>query len=209
RNIGEASVFEDYRRQLLEVLVAARVEKIIVACPGCYHNLRLLCEWEALKDVEIQALPVALCDMELPMVACDPGASVCVHDSCPDRSHGVFADGIRALLAGLDIREVQHNRRRSQCCGMGKLRALTHPELSAKLTDDRLFELKASGADTVVAGCLTCVGALQPVARHYLELAFRTRVDWNGVHATMEEALKSFDAGPVAYTGLEERSSLG
>ena len=104
------------------------------------------------------------------------------HDSCPDRDTGEFADGVRALLPEETIREAEHNRRRSFCCG-SLLRAAGKPERASEQSRKHGEEAVAAKADAIVTACMSCTFLLSkeqhdvPVF-HYLELLYDWRIDW-------------------------------
>jgi Fe-S oxidoreductase len=117
--------------------------------------------------------------------------SVAIHDSCPDRRHGIIAASVRSLCDGLEIRELGHNRQHSLCCGLGKLLFVTAPAASERLRSGRLGEFNDSGAEVLLSYCMSCAQAFQYPARdgadststpiralHYLEPLFGCPVDW-------------------------------
>lgn len=85
--------------------------------------------------------------------ACD----VTYHDSCSGlRSLGV-KDQPRTLLesvAGLRLREM---RDADVCCGFGGTFCVKYPDISTKLASDKVANIEASGAGTLVGGDLGCL----------------------------------------------------
>lgn len=189
-----------YEAQLREHLLKAGVERIVTACPNCVKALRaLLAEDEHTARISVVPLPVELADMGYridaevarAMVAAEAPDSEAAqggtphfapHDSCPDRDTGEFADGTRALLPEGTIREAEHNRRRSFCCG-SLLRAAGKPEKAAEQSRKHGQEAVAAQADAIVTACMSCTFLLSkeqhdvPVF-HYLELLYNWRIDW-------------------------------
>ena len=120
-----------------------------------------------------------------------PAATVSIHDSCPDRRAGVFAESVRALFAGFELREMRHNRRQSRCCGLGRLLPLRNRRASQDMAEQRLEEFQQSGADFLVTYCLNCSQPLQTAGTyHYLELLFGLRLDWQELAALGAEAME-------------------
>ena len=93
-----------------------------------------------------------------------------------------FAEGLRALLPEGSIREAEHNRKRSFCCG-SLLRAAGKPEKGAEQSRKHGEEAVAAQADAIVTACMSCTFLLSkeqhdvPVF-HYLELLYDWRIDW-------------------------------
>jgi len=105
--------------------------------------------------------------------------SVTYHDSCASlREHGV-KDEPRTLLgrvAGLDLAEMAETE---ICCGFGGTFCVKYPEISNRMASDKVDNIRATGAGTVLAGDLGCLlniaGKLkrlgEPVeARHVVEV---------------------------------------
>lgn len=116
--------------------------------------------------------------------------AVCVHDSCPDRSTGEFADGVRALLPEGMVVEAAHVRNRSFCCG-SLLRAAGKFEAGDKQARRHGEEAEEVHAAAIVTACVSCAFQLAtkqdavPVF-HYLELLFDWRIDWRAADAYMK-----------------------
>jgi Fe-S oxidoreductase len=120
-----------------------------------------------------------------------PPPSVSIHDSCPDRQKGVFAESVRALFANFELREMRHNRRQSRCCGLGKLLPLRNQQASQEMRSQRLAEFQQSGAELLVTYCLNCSQPLQgDNTYYYLELLFGIRVDWQELAVLGSEAME-------------------
>lgn len=191
------AAFEEQFRQHVK---AAGVKRFVAACPNCVKALRdLLAADEETASVEVVPLPIELADMGYRididvarrMVAAaapdSPAASggtphFAPHDSCPDRDTGEFAAGVRALLPQEAIREAEHNRKRSFCCG-SLLRAAGKPERAAEQSRKHGEEAVQAQADAIVTACMSCAFLLSREqhdvpAFHYLELLYDWRIDW-------------------------------
>lgn len=209
--------FED---QLRDSLVAAQVERVVAACPNCVMALRAaLAADERTAHVEVVALPAVLADLGYRidedaarrMVAREAGldpaeVKVCVHDSCPDRDTGEFADGLRALLPGGLVVETDHIRKRSYCCG-SLLRAAGKPFVADAMAQRHGEEAQSVEATAIVTACMSCSFQLTvsqsavPVF-HYLELLYDWRINWEGADLYMKLRFLFDDAlGAVEGTG--------
>ncbi|HEX5125455.1 MAG TPA: (Fe-S)-binding protein [Rhodocyclaceae bacterium] len=79
------------------------------------------------------------------------------HDSCSGlRSLGIKGQP-RALLAGVDGLRLVEMRDTEVCCGFGGTFCVKYPEISERMVDDKLANIKATGADTLLGGDLGCL----------------------------------------------------
>jgi Fe-S oxidoreductase len=183
-----------YADELSARLEARGVTRIVSACPNCYRAYRNLARSGRGAALEVVAVSEILATQKVRFASSAeaPFASVCMHDSCPDRSDGVFASSVRALFAETDVREMAHSRTCSRCCGVGRLLALRDPIASMRMTHERLAEFDATGAECLVTCCANCALALKTADRssyHYLELIFGISIDWAAVTAAYQRAL--------------------
>jgi L-lactate dehydrogenase complex protein LldE len=84
-------------------------------------------------------------------------ATATYHDSCAGlRELGVKQQPRRLLASvqGLTIEEMQGT---NDCCGFGGTFCVKYPEISAKLVDDKVRNIEASGAGVVLGGDLGCL----------------------------------------------------
>ena len=83
--------------------------------------------------------------------------TVTYHDSCSGlRGLGIKGQP-RALLggvAGLQLKEMEDNE---VCCGFGGTFCVKYPEISEKMVDDKVRNILATGADTLLGGDLGCL----------------------------------------------------
>ncbi len=107
--------------------------------------------------------------------SCD-GCSVAYHYSC----HGLRGLGLEGqadqLLASVDRVDLNRDK---ECCGFGGLFSVEMPAVSAAIMDEKLDNVEASGADTLVGGDISCLTHLEGglrrrgssiVVKHIVEL---------------------------------------
>lgn len=115
---------------------------------------------------------------------------VAVHDSCPDRSLGEFAQATRALFAPDMLAETAHNRKNSLCCG-SLANAAGNYNAGDRLAHLHGEEGVQAGAAALVTSCMSCAHQLSvlqdtlPVF-HYFELLYETRIPWRAMPATTQ-----------------------
>lgn len=212
-----------FEQSFREHVAARGVKRLVAACPNCVKALRtLLAADEATVDVEVVPLSVELADMgyridaevarrmaaaEAPESQAAAGGMpyFAPHDSCPDRDTGEFADSVRQLLPEGSVREPEHIRKKSFCCG-SLLRAAGKPEAGAAQSRKHGQEAVAAHADAIVTVCMSCAFLLSheqqdvPVF-HYLELLFDWRIDWANTPPYMTLRFLFDDPAPQDQAG--------
>ena len=88
-------------------------------------------------------------------------ARVTYHDSC----HLLRGLGIkeqpRRLLASVEGLTLNELPGAEECCGFGGTFSIKHPEISAAMAEDKVHNILASGADTVVGCDMGCLMNIQ------------------------------------------------
>jgi Fe-S oxidoreductase len=97
--------------------------------------------------------------------------SATYHDSCNlGRNGGVFEEPRRILRACVsDFREMTPNRRQSICCGGGGglVALMEYEETRLKAGKPKADQIRATGAEAVVASCDNCRHQLGEINEHY------------------------------------------
>ncbi len=82
---------------------------------------------------------------------------VTYHDSCTGlRKLGVKTQP-RKLLQTIDGLEIEEMKSPEVCCGFGGTFCMKFPELSGRISDDKVKDIQNTGADRVLAGDLGCI----------------------------------------------------
>lgn len=190
-----------FEQDLIEHVHSCGIKRIVCACPNCVKALReAFAEDERVSDVELAILPQVLADlgykvdreMAANAVLGDAGSDVllCVHDSCPDREYGQFANGLRAVLEDGIWVDPEHTRRHSICCG-SLPRAAGNAEAADRCANINGEEAVARNADAIVVACMSCAFQLNMAQAHvqcvhFLEMLYSWRVDWANVGQWMK-----------------------
>ncbi|GEO80876.1 (Fe-S)-binding protein [Pararhodospirillum oryzae] len=93
--------------------------------------------------------------------------TVTYHDSCSGRRELGIVDQPRRLLArveGLTLREIAPEPAQ-ECCGFGGTFSTTFPEVSQRLAHDKLADVLATGATTLLGADLGCLVTLAAAAQ--------------------------------------------
>lgn len=212
-----------FEEQMRERVSELGIERIVCACPNCVKALReAFAGDERTKDIELAVLPQVLADLgyrvdagvAARMLKGDEDADILlsVHDSCPDRSTGEFARGLRAILPDGIWADPEHSWKRSVCCG-SLPRAAGKVEQADRCAAINGQEAEALGADAIVTACMSCsfqmnmAQAFAP-AVHFLELLYDWRIDWSTVGYWMKLRFL-FDESMGAIENPSGRSYVG
>jgi len=150
----------------LEKVEGKGAETIVFACPSCYHTWMDQCK----TDIEIfhstQFIKRLIDEGKIRFK--EKKTKVTYHDPCDlGRASGVYEAPREILRAipGVELVEMKGNREQCVCCGGGGNLEMVNPELSAKLAQAKIEEIKATGAEMVITACQQCVRTIQTTAR--------------------------------------------
>jgi heterodisulfide reductase subunit D len=150
----------------LEEVKKKGAERVVFACPSCYHT------WmEQYKtDIEIfhstQFIKKLIDEGKISFK--EKITKVTYHDPCDlGRASGVYEAPREILRAipGVELVEMQGNREQCKCCGGGGNLEMVRPDLSAAIAQAKIEEIKATGADMVITACQQCIRSIQTTAR--------------------------------------------
>ena len=90
-------------------------------------------------------------------VKCAYSGRVTYHHSCHLlRELGIEDEPLRLLKSVQGLQYVEMEKA-DQCCGFGGAFSIRYPEISQAIVDDKIAQIKQSGADTVVANDTGCI----------------------------------------------------
>jgi heterodisulfide reductase subunit D len=93
---------------------------------------------------------------------------VTYHDPCDlGRGAGTY-DAPRDIIQcipGIRFVELSNNRENCSCCGGGGNLEMIDANLSAEIAGNKMKEISATGAETVVTGCQQCLRTMTTYAR--------------------------------------------
>jgi len=139
---------------------------IVFTCPSCYHT------WKHFYKTDVKLYHATQMIAELikkKRLSLRPiNATVTYHDPCDlGRNSGIYEEPREVITAipGLKLVELPLNRQFSVCCGGGGNLEMTNPELSGKVAQMKLDEIKKTGAEMVVSSCQQCLRTIATRAR--------------------------------------------
>jgi glycolate oxidase iron-sulfur subunit len=178
---GERQVAAKLARQNLQAFLGRGLDAIVVNSAGCGATMKEYADLLGPDDPDVEAFSSMVRDVTEFLAAIDlvpfttaVRSRVALQESC----HLVHAQRIKAaprrLLAqipGVELRDMAHP---DLCCGSAGLYMLTEREMSTRILDDKMAEISATGAQTIVTANPGCMMQLQRgVARAGLDADVR------------------------------------
>jgi Fe-S oxidoreductase len=162
KRTGNEYAYQELATSNIEALKAAGPKKIVTSCPHCVKTIGD--DYRKFGyDVEIVHSAVFVADMVkdlVPAASSSDRATITYHDPCYLGRYGGKVDEPRALLAKVnaEVKEPVRTRDNPYCCGAGGglLFADKEEEPGSRISDVRLKQLQATGAQTVVTACPFC-----------------------------------------------------
>lgn len=160
RRLGHEYLFQVLAEQNATRLAEVAFERIVTACPHCYHILRH--EYPQLGyRFPVEHLTQYLAARPSgPAPAQSPnGRRIAYHDSCYLGRYNQIYAAPRALLDRLGMRRVELARHgaTSFCCGGGGGQMWQETDPATRINQRRLDEAIAAGVDTVATACPYCL----------------------------------------------------
>jgi Fe-S oxidoreductase len=160
-DLGFRREYERLRDANLATMEAAGVRQVVVACGSCRRIWR---EYGKTPGVKFTVAHGAehverLIDAGRLKFRRPVNKRVTYHDSCHlGRGCGVYEPprNILRAIPGVELIEMERNRRWSWCCGGGGGVPEADPELARWCASDRMREAKKSGAEIVLTSSALC-----------------------------------------------------
>jgi heterodisulfide reductase subunit D len=153
-------------RHNLEKVKEKGVERVVFACPSCYHTWIEECKTD-IKIFHSSQFIKSLID-EGKISFKEKKVKVTYHDPCDlGRASGVYEAPRQILRAipGVELVELEGNREQCKCCGGGGNLEMVNPNLSAALAEAKVEEIRATGAEMLITACQQCIRTIMTTAR--------------------------------------------
>ena len=156
--------FEEAHHRQKERLQAAFPmdgREIVTLCPSCLVHLQREYGQPAIHALQVIAERIETMQLK------PQNLTVTYHDPC-DMSRGAkIVDEPRTILKamGCEVLEMSHIKDQSRCCGGGGGILTWDSALSDRMSQTRIEEAIATGADMVVTSCPTCEQTLKKGAK--------------------------------------------
>ncbi len=156
------------------------VGRIIVNCPACFVMFkRFYPDFEVLHFVDLLAQEHVL--RKLRAFACE--GVITYHDPCHLARYAGKYEEPRAVLRALGFKlvEMEHNRKRTMCCGAGGGLRNNYPDIARAVGKRRIKEALSTGADALITTCPMCYLHLKECARGKIKVMEFSEVVTNAV----------------------------
>jgi Fe-S oxidoreductase len=161
RRAGNEYIAQGLIQANIETLNKYKPAKILTSCPHCYNTLKHeYPQFGAMVEVvHHTSLFADLIKSGKLKVNRALEETITLHDSCYLSRWNAMVNAPRAILgaiAGLQIREMDRSGHRGLCCGAGGSRMFMEEKIGKRINIERIEEVMATNAETVVAACPFC-----------------------------------------------------
>jgi len=166
--MGDPDNAVEAARNNIEAMHAEDYDYIVSACPSCTEELRKYETFfeegteEYKKAKELSEKSYDFCKLfymlgGLQDSGNDTPMKITYHDSCHlSRALGVTEEQ-RALLTHTNGVELTEMFEHDNCCGFGGAYCIQYPEISQKILEKKINNIKDTGADYVIVDCPGCM----------------------------------------------------
>lgn len=171
RRLGDEAGFQRLARQLIATLKARRFQRIVTPDPHLFHVLKneypaFGGRFEVVHHTQLLAELLERGTLK-PVVdgAAAAGGPVTYHDPCYLGRYNGEISAPRAALKRIGIQVIEPERRglRARCCGGGGGAPYTDIPGKARIPDQRVADLRATGASIAAVACPQCTAMLEGV----------------------------------------------
>jgi len=175
RRVGEDGLFEEQMEDCLDLFQRYGIRDVVTSSPHCFHTfLNEYTAFQALKALDEQVhfrvrhysqvlselIKAGSVRFEKPF-----HVKITYHDPCYLGRHNQVFDAPREVITaipGVQLVEMAHNRADSLCCGGGGGRMWQEGlDADIKMSEIRVQEAEATGAEIVVTACPLCLIMLE------------------------------------------------
>ena len=165
RRVGEFGLFEEQTDGCIELFDKYGITDLATSSPHCYHTFKN--EYPEAAPFRARhytlVLRELLADGKLRFKK-GVEATVTYHDPCYLGRHNRIFDEPREIIhsiPGLSLVEMAHHRADSLCCGGGGGRMWQDLNGEVKMSEVRLREAEATGAEILITACPLCLIMLE------------------------------------------------
>ena len=189
RRLGDEATFQALARSNIAMFSTLAFKRIVTPDPHVLHSLKN--EYRAFGGVyDVLHHSTFLASLasqgRLSLKPSSEKRLLTYHDPCYlGRYNGEF-EAPRALLRrlGINVQEMQRSGPRSRCCGGGGGAPLTDIAGERRIPDQRMGDVRETGARVVAAGCPQCTAMLEGVAGDRPEVLDVAELVANALEAT-------------------------
>ncbi len=166
RVVGEVGLFQEKKENCQELFDQYGIEEVVTSSPHCFHNF--LNEYSG-RQFGVRPYPLVLRELiaqgKLKLKK-SVNLTLTYHDPCYlGRHNRIFEEprGIIRSIPGVKLIEMTHHGADSLCCGGGGGRMWQGSELhgEARMSEIRIKEARATGAEILITACPLCLIMLE------------------------------------------------
>lgn len=162
RRLGNEYLFQSMAQACIEVLNGYNVKKILTNCPHCFNTLKnefpqFGGHYEVIHATEFVKRLIAAGKIQFKG---NGSQAVTFHDSCYLGRYNDIFDAPRdilQLIPGVQLREMERNRKFGMCCGAGGGRMWLEEEPSKRVNIRRVEQALETNPDAVAVACPYCM----------------------------------------------------
>jgi heterodisulfide reductase subunit D len=163
---GNRKLFAQIVNHNLRVIKASGAKEVVLGCAVCYNMVKT--NYPTVADIPFKATHIS----QLIADALKQGKikfttpfekKLTYHDPCHlGREEKIYEEPrtIIKKIPGVKYSEMQRNRRAAWCCGEGVVVNALYPNLTRKISSERIDEARHAGAEAIVTCCPGCVATL-------------------------------------------------
>jgi Fe-S oxidoreductase len=162
RRLGNEYLFQSMAQAAVEVFNGYKVKKILTNCPHCFNTLKneypqFGGNYEVVHATEFVKQLIAGGKIEFTK---NGSRAVTYHDSCYLGRYNDVFDAPRDILKtipGIELREMERNRRTGMCCGAGGGKMWFEEEPDQRVNIRRVEQALETKPDVVAVACPYCM----------------------------------------------------
>ena len=170
RVVGEVGLFQEKRENCLDLFDQYGIEEVVTSSPHCFHTF--LNEYPG-RPFGVRHYPLVLRELiaEGRLRFKKTGKlTVTYHDPCYLGRHNRIFEEPREIIRsipGTKLIEMAHHGADSLCCGGGGGRMWQGKELhgEARMSEIRIREAQATGAEVLITACPLCLIMLEDASK--------------------------------------------
>jgi Fe-S oxidoreductase/nitrate reductase gamma subunit len=160
RRVGEFGLFEEQQENCKTLFDQYGITEIATSSPHCYHTLANDYPDSSFSARHYTMVLKELLESKKLSFEKPLNVTVTYHDSCYLGRHNRIFDEPRDVIRaipGLRLVEMEHSRENSLCCGGGGGRMWQDLKGERKMSEVRLEEAEATGAQILITACPLCL----------------------------------------------------
>jgi Fe-S oxidoreductase len=172
RRLGNEYLAQMFIMENVETLNHYKVQKIVTACPHCYHSLKNEYKqfgghYEVYHHTELIDEMISSGKLNLKN---DNKKDVTYHDSCYlGRYNSVYESPRKSINAieNINLIEMKRSKDRGFCCGAGGGRMFLEDDEGGRINEERTREALETNADTIASACPFCMTMITDGVKHF------------------------------------------